>query len=146
VSPAKLFTSRHEFVLFSFISMSFYLPIFFSIFCPFLSISCVNHSSSPRPFLFLPFKFSYSCLFSICSLCHSHFLCYSFSPFFSSTLSLLFYLFSLPVSFPFAFFSIFYTILPTRRQRHQINYKFSPFSSSAMSHDSLFGACTYTYI
>lgn len=50
-------------------SLSFpflFLFVFFSIFLPHLYISCVNHSSSsPRPFLFLSFIFSYSPLFSV---------------------------------------------------------------------------------
>ena len=55
-----------SFLSFFFIPMSSSLRIF-SIFRPILSISCVNHSSSPRPFLFLSFSFSYYRLFSVTS-------------------------------------------------------------------------------
>lgn len=64
------------FVLFSFISLSSSLRIF-SIFRPLLSISCVNHSSSPRPFLFLSFSFLFPVSFQsrnfLSFLCHSYF-------------------------------------------------------------------------
>ena len=120
-------------------SLSF--PFFFSSYIFFFRFSfptCQFHVLIIPLLLHVPFSpshsdflipLSFQSLHFLSSLCHSHYsnaIIVLHSPHILS-LSLLFYLFFLPVYLPFVFFFLFYSILSTHCQRRQINYKFCLF-------------------